>query len=181
MSRLYKDDPITGYIYLVVEPALTDAEAAVLVLEVAGVELPLKYAEHDAGSSGSFTNWTSAWLDDNASDLDDDNYLTTLPLGGTVTVCLRTETQTCPGGTTTGNNAPTVAKAIPDQTATAGTAFSHTFPDNTFNDSDTGDTLTYRFGLRMPQSVRRMLEFWNVAGLPAPRSGRGRGAGIANW
>ncbi len=46
------------------------------------------------------------------------------------------------GGTTT-NNPPTVANAIPDQTATAGTAFSYAFPANTFSDADTSDTLTY--------------------------------------
>ena len=44
---------------------------------------------------------------------------------------------------TTTNNPPTVATAIPDQTATAGTAFSYAFPDTTFSDADTGDTLTY--------------------------------------
>ena len=43
-------------------------------------------------------------------------------------------------GTT--NNAPTVAAVIPDQTATAGTAFSYAFPATTFSDAD-GDTLTY--------------------------------------
>ena len=42
-----------------------------------------------------------------------------------------------------GTNPPTVATAIPDQTATAGTAFSYAFPDTTFSDADTGDTLTY--------------------------------------
>ena len=41
------------------------------------------------------------------------------------------------------NNPPTVANAIPDQSATAGTAFSYAFPDTTFSDADTGDTLTY--------------------------------------
>ena len=46
------------------------------------------------------------------------------------------------GGTTT-NNPPTVANAIPDQSATAGTAFSYVFPDTTFSDADTSDTLTY--------------------------------------
>ena len=46
------------------------------------------------------------------------------------------------GGTTT-NNPPTVATAIPDQSATAGTAFSYAFPANTFSDADTSDTLTY--------------------------------------
>ena len=45
--------------------------------------------------------------------------------------------------TTTTNSAPTVANVIPDQTATAGTAFSYQFPTNTFNDTDTGDTLSY--------------------------------------
>ena len=41
------------------------------------------------------------------------------------------------------NDAPTVATAIPDQPATAGTAFSYAFPANTFSDADIGDTLTY--------------------------------------
>ena len=43
----------------------------------------------------------------------------------------------------TTNNAPTVANAIPDQSAAVGTAFSYAFPANTFNDAD-GDSLTYR-------------------------------------
>ena len=41
------------------------------------------------------------------------------------------------------SDAPTVATAIPDQPATAGTAFSYAFPANTFSDADIGDTLTY--------------------------------------
>ena len=41
------------------------------------------------------------------------------------------------------NNAPTVANAIPNQSATVGTAFSYMYRANTFNDTDTGDTLTY--------------------------------------
>ncbi|MDE0471705.1 MAG: putative Ig domain-containing protein [Ekhidna sp.] len=40
------------------------------------------------------------------------------------------------------NAAPTVRTMIPDQTATVGTAFRYTFPENTFSDSD-GDALTY--------------------------------------
>ena len=40
------------------------------------------------------------------------------------------------------NDAPTVANAIPDQSATVGTAFSYTFPANTFEDVD-DSTLTY--------------------------------------
>ena len=41
-----------------------------------------------------------------------------------------------------GDNAPTVAAVIQDQTATAGTAFFYPFPATTFSDAD-GDTLTY--------------------------------------
>ena len=41
------------------------------------------------------------------------------------------------------NAAPTVANAIPDQTATPGTPFGYTFPANTFSDPDSGDTLSY--------------------------------------
>ena len=41
------------------------------------------------------------------------------------------------------NNAPMVANAIPDQTATVGTVFNYAFPANTFNDADAGDTLVY--------------------------------------
>ena len=40
------------------------------------------------------------------------------------------------------NNAPTVANAIPNRTATVGTAFSYTFPANTFSDAN-NDSLTY--------------------------------------
>ena len=40
------------------------------------------------------------------------------------------------------NNAPTVANAISDQTATVGTALNYAFPANTFADADS-DTLTY--------------------------------------
>ena len=48
--------------------------------------------------------------------------------------------------TTTGtadNNAPVVAIPIPDQTATEGALFSYAFPDTTFTDADSGDTLSY--------------------------------------
>ena len=41
------------------------------------------------------------------------------------------------------NNAPIVATVIPDQTATVGRAFTYAFPDTTFTDADSGDTLSY--------------------------------------
>ncbi len=46
------------------------------------------------------------------------------------------------------------------------------FPD------DGGISIKHGFGLRIPLSVRRLLDFWSVAGLPAPRNGKGRGAGF---
>ena len=46
------------------------------------------------------------------------------------------------------------------------------FPD------DGGISVKHGFGLRIPLSVRRLLDFWSVAGLPAPRNGKGRGAGF---
>ena len=39
----------------------------------------------------------------------------------------------------------------------------------------------HAFGLRIPHSVRRILDFWSVAGRPAPRNGRGRWAETGRW
>ena len=50
------------------------------------------------------------------------------------------------GTTPPPNNPPTVQNSIPDRTATAGTAFSYTFPTNTFADADS-DSLTYMAAL----------------------------------
>ena len=57
------------------------------------------------------------------------------------------------------NNAPMVANAIPDQSATAGTAFSYAFPDTTFSDVDTGDTLSYAAALADGMSLPTWLAF----------------------
>ena len=46
---------------------------------------------------------------------------------------------------------------------------------------DGGIEIRHRFGLRMPQTVRRLLDFWSVAGLPAPPAGRVRGMRMAQW
>ena len=71
----------------------------------------------------------------------------------------------------TANNAPTVANPIPDQTATAGTAFSYTFPDTTFNDADTGDTLSYAAtkadGMALPTWLVFTASTRTFAGTPA--------------
>ena len=46
---------------------------------------------------------------------------------------------------------------------------------------DGGIEIRHRFGLRMPQSVPRLLEFWNAVDRPAPRKGRGWGERIVLW
>ena len=56
------------------------------------------------------------------------------------------------------NNAPTVATAIPDQTATTGTAFSYAFPPATFTDADS-DTLTYTATLDDDMALPPWLSF----------------------
>ena len=53
-----------------------------------------------------------------------------------------TRTSAATATVTATNNAPTVATAILDQTATAGTVFRFDLPDDTFTDADS-DTLTY--------------------------------------
>ena len=62
-----------------------------LVLEWAGEVLPLDEATR---SRNTFT-WDQTWLDANASSLNISNYETTLPKGGTTTVCIRSSTRTC--------------------------------------------------------------------------------------
>ena len=56
------------------------------------------------------------------------------------------------------NNAPTVATAIPDQTATTGAAFSYAFPAATFTDADS-DTLTYTATLADDTALPTWLTF----------------------
>ena len=63
------------------------------VLVVAGESLPLSAASYD----GSGYSWPSSWLAANASSLDSSTYETTLVVGETVAVCLRTPDQVCPG------------------------------------------------------------------------------------
>ena len=63
------------------------------------------------------------------------------------------------GYANTTNNAPTVATEIPDQTAMEGTAFSFTFPDTTFADEDTDDTLSYTAMLSDDSALPSWLSF----------------------
>ena len=67
------------------------------------------------------------------------------------------------------NNAPTVANAIPNQTATVGVDFSYAFPANTFADADS-DTLSYTATLSDDSALPSWLSFTDstrtFAGLP---------------
>ena len=71
------------------------------------------------------------------------------------------------------NRAPTVANAIPNQVATVNTAFSYTFPANTFNDAD-GHTLTYTAtksdGTTLPAWLSFSTNTRTFSGTPAPAS-----------
>ena len=105
---------------------------SLLVVSPGRQSLTLDVTSSDNEDAGGATDWsiantfdykisTNAWVDTTGA-----LYIT---IKGTL-------------GTTTTNAAPTVATAIPDQTATTGTAFSYAFPPATFTDADS-DPLTY--------------------------------------
>ena len=100
---------------------------SVLVTSPGGEQVTLDATTSDNEDAGGATGWSIANTFDvkNASDVwVADNTSLRITIKGTL------------------NKAPTVATAIPDQTATTGTAFSYAFPPATFNDADS-DTLTY--------------------------------------
>ncbi|MDE0350594.1 MAG: sulfatase-like hydrolase/transferase [Gammaproteobacteria bacterium] len=87
-----------------------------LVLEWAGEVLPLDDATRN---SNTFT-WNQAWLDTNASSLSAASYETTLPTGGSATVCLRVRSAACPQ-TPTFEDGASASRGVPEN-APAGTA-----------------------------------------------------------
>ncbi|MDE0361419.1 MAG: sulfatase-like hydrolase/transferase [Rhodospirillaceae bacterium] len=87
-----------------------------LVLEWAGEVLPLDDATR---SSNTFT-WNQTWLDANASSLNAASYETTLPRGGSETVCLRVGAAACPP-TPTFEDGTSASRAV-SENASAGTA-----------------------------------------------------------
>ena len=100
---------------------------SVLVTSPGGEQVTLDATTSDNEDTGGAMGWSIAngFDQKNASDVwVADNTSLRITIKGTL------------------NNAPTVATAIPDQTATTGTAFSYAFPPATFNDADS-DTLTY--------------------------------------
>ena len=62
---------------------------------------------------------------------------------------------------TTGNSAPTVANAIPDQTAYTGAPFSYTVPAGTFADANS-DTLTYSISLSDGSDLPSWLSYGRI-------------------
>ena len=107
------------------------------ILEVAGEELPLSSSN---GMDGQYFSWSNSWLAANAPALDADTYETTLPLGGEVQVCLRTETQVCPGGD------PNSAMGRPTITGTAKVGQILTADTNAITDADgVPSTFTYQW------------------------------------
>ena len=82
-----------------------------LVLEFAGEEFPFA----DAQRYYAQFLWDQSWLSENAPSLNTDCFATTLPLGGTVGVCLRTTGQTCPPTTSSAAQiCPAPASARPE-------------------------------------------------------------------
>ena len=119
-------------------PANTTLDAnttyTLLITSPGGESLQFGSTPRDREDTGGEAGWSIADESHRKSSVDNE-------WGPTITrLALRI---TIRGTTTATVRAPKVETKIPDQTATAGRAFSYAFPDNTFTDLD-GDTLTYR-------------------------------------
>ena len=119
------------------DPASTTLAATttytLLITSPGGESLRLTNTSSNAEETGAAAGWTIAntYHIKNSANV-------WVPGGFTTSFLI-----TIKGTLSTTNTAPTVANTIPNQTATAGTAFSYAFLANTFADTDTGDTLTY--------------------------------------
>ena len=116
-------------------PAATTLLASTEYLVVVSLTAQVNFdtTRSDAEDSGAATGWSIA----NAYAYDDNGTWKTTSSRESIRITVKGYAKTAAP-----NTAPTVATAIPDQSATAGTAFSYAFPDNTFSDADS-DTLTY--------------------------------------
>ena len=134
-------------------PADTTLEAdttySVLIESPGGQSLLLDATRSDDEDDGRARNWTidNTFYKKNSSD-----EWVAFP-GPGVARSLRITIK----GTLT-NNAPTVATAIPDQTATTGAAFSYAFPAAAFTDADS-DTLSYTATLADDTALPTWLTF----------------------
>ncbi len=111
-----------------------------------------RFSDMDAGDSLTYsTSNLPGWLNFDAATRVFSGTPTNLDIG-TVTVTVTVTATDGSSATATDsfdivvnntNDAPTLANAITDQSATEDSAFSFTIPANTFSDMDAGDSLTY--------------------------------------
>ncbi len=127
----------TGANYTFTAPASTTLSASTryfIVVESAGRDVQWLTTDLPGEDATPATGWS---IDNNGGRRPASNT-------GAFDTRNRTQLLSINGITTTSpNNAPIVATAIPDQTATVGRAFTYAFPDTTFTDADSGDTLSY--------------------------------------
>ena len=126
--------------FVVIKPAVSDS-----------VSGNLRNTTSDSEDAGGKTGWSIANNSRFRGNFDTDSWSS---FGESKKIRLKGQATT-----TTPNTAPTVANQIPDQTATVGTAFSFTFPDTTFADTDTDDTLTYTAMLSDDSALPGWLSF----------------------
>ena len=130
------------------DTALTANTTYSLVITSPGDDsLFLSYTMSDNEDTGGATGWSIANVHDSKNTANE-WYIVGTALRITIKGTL----------TASSNNAPTVATAILDQTATTGTAFSYEVPPATFTDADS-DTLTYTATLADDTALPSWLSF----------------------
>ena len=130
------------------DTALTANTTYSLVITSPGDDsLFLSYTMSDNEDTGGATGWSIANVHDSKNTANE-WYIVGTALRITIKGTL----------TASSNNAPTVATAILDQTATTGTAFSYQVPPATFTDADS-DTLTYTATLADDTALPSWLSF----------------------
>ncbi|WP_345242943.1 putative Ig domain-containing protein, partial [Nibrella saemangeumensis] len=117
----------TAFSYTVPTNTFSDPDGDVLAYQITG--LPAGLTANGLSISGTPTTAGTATITVRATD----------PAGLSVSATFSLSVAAAP----VANRAPVVQNAIPNQSGTAGTAFSYTVPTNTFSDPD-GDVLAYQ-------------------------------------
>ncbi|WP_345245570.1 putative Ig domain-containing protein, partial [Nibrella saemangeumensis] len=117
----------TAFSYTVPTNTFSDPDGDVLAYQITG--LPAGLTANGLSISGTPTTAGTATVTVRATD----------PAGLNVSATFSLSVAAAP----VANRAPVVQNAIPNQSGTAGTAFSYTVPTNTFSDPD-GDVLAYQ-------------------------------------
>ena len=129
-------------------PLAANTTYSLLVASPGGQVLTLGVTESDNENAGGATDWSIANVFDYKTSTVWTDNASSRALYITIKGTLSSST----------NSAPTVATAIPDQTAMSGTAFSYQVPAATFTDAD-GDTLTYTATLADDTALPAWLSF----------------------